>query len=394
MMPSPRRIAFVSPRFPEGATVGGAETLLRRLAEQTALSGIAVDFLTTCARDHFTWANVVPPGIRKEGPLTVHYFPVDTARDLDAFVSVQNRISHGAEVSRDDELVWLRNNVNSTPLYEHLRTEGHAYDRIVMGPYLFGLIYFASLIHPSKTLLLPCLHDESFAYLATIGDMFRSVAGWIFNSDPERDLAVKLYGINPSSAHVVGMGLTPFTPDPSAFRQRHHLDTPFLIYSGRREPLKGTPLLLDYVDVFRQRTGQDLRLVLTGAGPVELPATLTSAVMDLGFVSESEKHDAMAASLAFVHPSVNESFSIVIMESWLAGTPVLVHGGGDVMPFHCRQSGGGLWFRNYPEFEEEAMLLVTNPELRNRLGSAGRQYVLDRYNWASVGKRLANALAI
>lgn len=114
--------------------------------------------------------------------------------------------------------------------------------------------------------------------------------------------------------------------------------------------------------------------------------------MDLGFVPESEKHDAMAASLAFVHPSVNESFSIVIMESWLAGTPVLVHGGGDVMPFHCRQSGGGLWFRNYPEFEEETMLMLTNPELRCQLASAGRKYVLSQYNWETVTNRLTQAL--
>ncbi len=392
-MASPRRIAFVSPRFPEGATVGGAETLLRRLAEQATLNGFTVDFLTTCARDHFTWANVVPPGSRKEGALTVHYFPVDESRDLAAFHSAQNRISRAADVTRDDELIWLRNNVNSTPLYNHLRKEGANYDRIVMGPYLFGLIYFASQIHPEKTLLLPCLHDESFAYLATIGDMFRSVGGWIFNADPERDLAVRLYGINPSSAHVVGMGLDPFTPDPSGFLNRHHIDAPFLIYSGRREPLKGTPLLLDYVDAFRRRTGKDLRLVLTGSGPVEPPSTLSGAIYDLGFVSESEKHDAMAASLAFVHPSVNESFSIVIMESWLAGAPVLVHGGGDVMPFHCRQSGGGLWFGNYPEFEEETMMLVTNPALRSQLAASGRNYVLNRYNWESVGRRLATALA-
>lgn len=391
-MSLPRRIAFVSPRFPEGPTVGGAETLLRRLAEQAAMNGIAVDFLTTCARDHFTWANVVPPGRRKEGPLTVHYFPVDESRDLNAFVSVQNRISRGAEVSRDEELVWLRNNVNSTPLYDHLRLHGVAYDRIIMGPYLFGLIYFASQVHPAKTLLLPCLHDENFAYLATIGEMFRSVSGWLFNSEPEQDLAIRLYGINPSAASVVGLGLDPFATDPSGFRQRHHIDAPFLIYSGRREPLKGTPLLLDYVDVFRRRTGHDLRLVLTGSGLVETPATLSGAVMDLGFVPESEKHDAMAASLAFVHPSVNESFSIVIMESWLAGTPVLVHGGGDVMPFHCRQSGGGLWFRNYPEFEEETMLMLTNPELRCQLASAGRKYVLSQYNWETVTNRLTQAL--
>ena len=39
----------------------------------------------------------------------------------------------------------------------------------------------------------------------------------------------------------------------------------------------------------------------------------------------------MAGALAFCHPSVNESFGIVLLESWLARTPALVHAGSDVL---------------------------------------------------------------
>jgi glycosyltransferase involved in cell wall biosynthesis len=394
MMSPPSRIAFVSPRFADGPTLGGAETLLRRLAERLVRAGSQVDFLTTCARDHFTWANELPPGTRDIGGLTVRYFPVDGQRDLQTFLQIQNRISQFAEVSRDDELAWHRNNVNSSALYDFLRTEGHRYDRIIMGPYLFGLIYFASQIHPLRTVLLPCLHDECFAYLKTIHEMFQGVLGWVFNAEPERDLAARLYGIDVTHAHVVGMGLDPFPTDPDNFRRRHKLnDAPFLLYSGRRESLKGTPLLLDYLDVFRQRTARPVSLVLTGSGPFEPPATLAPHILDLGFVSEDEKHSAMAAATAFCHPSVNESLSIVILESWLAGTPVLVHAGGNVMPDHCRRSNGGLWFRNYPEFEEALMLLLTHPAVRAQLADSGRKYVLSRYGWEKVDKRLFAALA-
>ena len=75
------RIAFVCPRFPEGGTVGGAETLLRNLAQQTALAGRSVTFLTTCAQSHFTWENTLPPGRRTVGSMQVEFFPVDD-RDL------------------------------------------------------------------------------------------------------------------------------------------------------------------------------------------------------------------------------------------------------------------------------------------------------------------------
>ena len=96
--------------------------------------------------------------------------------------------------------------------------------------------------------------------------------------------------------------------------------------------------------------------------------------------------------MAFCHPSTNESFSIVILESWLAGTPVLVHASGDVMPFHCRKSNGGLWFRNYPEFEEQLSLLLDHPELRKAMGTSGQRYVQDQYAWKAVEARLMKAL--
>ena len=152
-------------------------------------------------------------------------------------------------------------------------------------------------------------------------------------------------------------------------------------------------MLLDYLDVFRQRTARNVELVLTGTGPYDPPVGLAPHIHDLGFVDESEKHDAMAAAVAFCHPSVNESLSIVILESWLAGTPVLVHAGGEVMPDHCRRSNGGLWFRNYPEFEESLMILLTQPSVRERMGESGRAYVRERYAWEKVDARLFAALA-
>lgn len=392
-MPTPPRIAFVSPRFSEGPTVGGAETLLRQLAERLVTRGWQVDYLTTCARNHFTWENEIPPGTASIAGISVHYFPVDSGRDMETFISLQNRISRNGELTRDEELNWQKNNVNSQALYHFLQTKGHHYDHIVMGPYLFALVYFASQIHPEKTMLLPCLHDESFAYLKTVREMFLNVKGWIFNAEPEQNLAQRLYGLDLSKAHVVGMGIDSFATNPAAFRQRHNLNTPYIIYSGRREPMKGTPLLLDYLEVFRERTGVDMKLVLTGSGPYDPPTKLVPHILDLGFVPEQEKHDAMAGAIAFCHPSVNESFSIVILESWLAGTPVLVHGAGEVMPDHCRKSNGGLWFRNYPEFEESLMLFLTKPTLREAMGKAGQKYVQQQYAWPAVDSRLVAALS-
>lgn len=391
-MSSPLHIAFVCPRFAEGPTVGGAETLLKNLALQAAGAGHKVSFLSTCARDHFTWKNELEPGARQVGELNVLLFPVDEDRDIPAFLRAQKAISTGRPVSESEQDTWIRNNVNSSELCRHLRQHGDEYDRIVAGPYLFGLIVAVAGIHPAKTYLVPCLHDEPFAYLPAFKRLFRTVKGCLFNSEPERDLARRLYGASDTREHVVGMGLEPFEADPSAFAHRHGIASPYVIYCGRREPMKGTPLLVDYLWTFRDRTERNVGLVLTGSGHVDLPSELAPHVVDAGFLSEEEKREALAGALAFCHPSINESFGIVLMESWLAGTPALVHAKSEVLRFHCRRSNGGLWFRNYPDFEEELVLLMDNAELRASLGRAGREYVTHEYAWPVIRERLLRAL--
>ncbi|MCA1809430.1 MAG: glycosyltransferase family 4 protein [Kiritimatiellia bacterium] len=392
-MSAARRIAFVCPRFAEHGTVGGAETLLRQMAERAAAAGRQVVFLTTCATDHFSWANAVPPGARRlTDNFEVRFFPVDPRRDISAFLRAQNLIDRGAAYSTDDEQVWLRNSVNSSALYSYLREEGREYDRIVMGPYLFGLTYFAARLHPDRTMLVPCLHDENFARVRAFGEMFRSVRGIIFNSAPERDLARRLYGVPAERTWVVGMGLDPFDADPERFRRRHGLTMPYLLYAGRREAGKGVPLLLDYLDLYRKLNQGDLRLVLLGGGSVPLPPDLAPAVVDAGFVSEEDKQSAMAGAAVFCQPSTNESFSIVLLEAWLAGAPALVHAACAVTTHHCRRSGGGLWFMTYAEFEAELRLLLEHADLRRRLGAAGRAYVQREYRWPVILARFLEAL--
>ncbi len=391
-MNAARHVVFVCPRFADGATLGGAETLLRAQAERVARAGWRVTFLTTCARNHVTWRNEASPGRERIAGMTVVRFPVDEKRDVAAFLRMQDRLSRFLRLSAGEERMWLANGINSTALCEYLRREGGAAHCIVVGPYLFALTDAVSRVFPEKTLLLPCLHDEPFARLACVRALFERVAGVLFNSRPEQELAKRLFDIRPNASWVVGMGLEEFAAEPGRFRKRTGVKGPFVMYSGRREPLKGTPLLVNYLDLFVRRTGREIRLVLTGSGAVTVPPTLATRVVDLGFVSEETKHDAMAAATVFAHPSWNESFGIVLLESWLARTPALVHAGSDVLRHHCRVSGGGLWFSCYPEFEAELELLLGNEPLRRAMGAAGRRYVQSEYAWEKVEERLFAAL--
>ena len=320
-----KRLAFVAPRFPESGTVGGAETLLKNLALHCQLAGYHVDFFTTCATNHFSWANNVPAGSREIDGITVHFFPVNENRDVASFLRIQTSISQKVDVSRQDEETWLRHSVNSDALQSHLRKNQGAYDTLLTGPYLFGITEMVTRVAPDKTYLVPCLHDEPFAYLSIMREMFNRVRGCLFNTNAEYLLAKKLYELQDTCSHVVGMGLEPFhvNSDRIAKLTRHAriAGHPYLLFCGRREPLKGTPVLTDFLHAFRQRTQRDVRLVLTGTGDIEAPDQLRPYIADLGFLSEEDKHAVMAGALAFCHPSPNESLGIVLLESWLAGTP-------------------------------------------------------------------------
>lgn len=392
-MPAAKRIAFVCPRFAEGGTVGGAETLIRALAAQAASAGREVVFLTTCATSHVTWANELQPCERMVDGMRVIFFQVNTERNHALFTRLQDRLGRGHRLSQADEQAWLASNVRSDALARYLADNSADIDRVVAGPYLFGVVHQAIETLPDRGILLPCLHDEPFAYLGVTRDLFRKTRGCVFNSEPERDLAYRIFQPEGKSCRVVGMGLHPREPaDPRAFAAGRGIDAPYIMYSGRREPLKGTPLLLDYFGAFRHRTGRDVRLVLTGSGPVEVPTSAKDAVCDAGFLDEKEKNEAMAGATAFCHPSVNESLGIVLLEAWMNGTPAMVRAAGEVLRSQCMRSNGGMWFRNYAEFETMLIRLLDDTALRKAMGNAGREYVLANYSWKAVRERLLAAL--
>ena len=386
------RLAFVTPRFAVEGVVGGAETLIRDLAMTAASAGHEVQLLTTCATNPHTWTNDRDPWEETVDGIWVRGFRVKEGRDLERFFRVQDRIMKEQELSREEEEAWVANSITSPDLQDALAADLAGLDAILAGPYLFGLTLQVAEAFPGKTWLVPCLHDEPYARVGVIADRFRAVRGCLFNSEPEKELAMRLYGLDASCGNVVGMAIEPFEADATAFARRHGLTQPYVLYSGRQEEGKNTPLLLDYLHTYTERRQGSVHLVLTGSGEVPVPEKLRPYVLDLGFVSEQEKFEAMAGAVAFLHPSVNESFGIVLLESWLGGTPVMVHDKGEVLKWQCQRSGGGLWFRDYPEFEALLDRLIEDTRLNEALGAAGKQYVLNTYNREALAERLFASL--
>jgi glycosyltransferase involved in cell wall biosynthesis len=380
----------VVPRYYEGLA-GGAETLLGAIATRLARRGDSVELLTTCARDNRTWNNEYAPGESFIGGVRVLRFPVDD-RDLERWVPVQCAIHEGKNVSYNDQLVWMQESVNSRALYKHIADYSVTYDAIFFGPYLFGTTFWGAQICPEKSILVPCLHDEAYAYLDVLAAMFRAVRGCLFNAEPEMHLAQSLYGS--VRGGVVGMGFEP--PQQSVVDRLEPYfpeEYPYIVYLGRKEMGKNVHLLIDYFCAMKDRgmLPPELRLVILGGGSfsdLHRPEALKRGdVVDLPHVSEVEKSRLLKHAGFLCQPSVNESFSIVLMEAWMLGTPVVVHGECPITKHHVVESGGGLYFSSAEDFAGVTRYLLAEPKQRALFAACGRQYVVDNYSWESVLRR-------
>ena len=141
------------------------------------------------------------------------------------------------------------------------------------------------------------------------------------------------------------------------------------------------------------RSGRlDLRLVTFGTGAVDVPPDLRDDIIDLGHLSDTDRDDAMAAAAAYIQPSALESFSRTVMEAWLAGTPVIANGAGAVVSWHCERSGAGLTYDDDIELEQCLQFVAGAPESAATLGSSGRDYVLDNYQWPDTLDRIEASL--
>jgi glycosyltransferase involved in cell wall biosynthesis len=386
------KLAFVVPRF-EPDSAGGAEVHAMLLAQKLQQRGHNITILTTCARDHFTWDNFFPEGEERIGTLNVHRFPINENRDRERMLELQDRIVACEELSFEEEKNWISEGAVSEKLFKYIHDHSDEFDCFVFIPYMFGTTYWGGQIVPKKSVLIPCLHDETYAYLKIFRELFDNVQGVIPSTEEEIELAKELYDLPDYKVARVAMGFEAAEEyNPERFRKKFKIKGPFVLYAGRRESGKNTDLLIEYFRTRSRQADDGLKLVLIGSGEVELNPIDRKHIIDLGYVDEQDKIDAHSAATIFCQPSINESLSIVIMESWLAGTPVLVHSKCKVTSGHCLRSNGGLMFGDFYQFNEILDLLMEQPQLLPTMAENGRNYVQTEYNWNTVIDRFESAM--
>jgi glycosyltransferase involved in cell wall biosynthesis len=399
------RIAFIVQRY--GAEIlGGSEYHCRLIAERLA-DRHQVDVLTTCARDYITWANEYPEGADRLRGVTVRRFLTSRTRDVGAFNRYSDWIFQNAH-SRADEVEWLKQQGPWSPgLIEYLERQHQNYDVLIFFTYLYATTVQGLKVAPSRSLLVPTAHDEPALRLGIYEDVFSSAAGIVWNTDVERRLISSRFHLRALVEDVVGCGvdlpegealvedgdrqilapssreaLAPHLEGPAnAFRRRHRIYEPFILYGGRIDPGKGCEELLEYFQTY-VKEGGEAQLLLMGTKLMPLPDD--PHVRFAGMLPDEERLHALEAATVVVVPSPYESLSLLALEAFAVGTPVLANARSEVLVDHCRRGNAGLYYADRWEFVEALKMLVRNAELREALGANGKAYVNRHYRWTTI----------
>ena len=199
------------------------------------------------------------------------------------FHRINAKVMQGKTISYDEEDIFIREMVNSPDMYDYLREHSEEYHRYVFIPYMFGTTYYGILACPFKSILIPCLHDEAYAYFRHYRETFRDLRGIIFHARPEMELANKVLDLRNVNQVLLGEGDFEYNAD--RFRKKYNINEPYIIYAGRKDEAKNIYTLIKYFGEFTRRNpDKNLKLVLIGGGDINIPEDIKDKVVDLGFL--------------------------------------------------------------------------------------------------------------
>ena len=375
------KLVIVVQRY--GADInGGAELHARYIAER--LSAHAdVRVLTTCARDYVTWRNEWAPGEERVNGIPVERFAVARERDTIDFRDRSARLFHDRH-SVQDELGWLESQGPTSPtLMKRLTRVADECDFVLLFSVRYSPAFYGARFAARKAVLVPTAERESSLGLSIFPPIFRGVRAIMYNTFEERALITALSSNTHVPGVVVGVGSQiPDAVDPERARNKFGLHNPFVIYVGRIDANKGCADLFRNFIEYTDRLSRPLDLVLIGT-PV-LPIPQHPRIKHLGFVADQDKFDAIAGAEVLVMPSPYESLSMVALEAWALGRPVLASARCDVLVGQCVRSNAGLYYEDAREFAAALDRILSDPALAATLGHNGRAFFARNYSWPVI----------
>jgi len=404
-----KKIAFVVQRY--GVEVnGGAEYYCRLMAERLA-NTYEVDVLTSCALEYVTWANWYPAETVTINGVRVHRFATKHERLVKQASRVEHKLKKWSQPEQWQGLnrlnMWARALVGKTirrysrlwaiyqgpytpDLITYLKRNHQQYDALIFITYLYYPTIDGLTVAPHKSIFIPTAHDEVPIYLPVFRPLFQKPRAILFLTPAERSFVHKLFKNESIENDVVGVGIEPARAlAEQSVSEILGTDADYVLYIGRIDTAKGCDTMFEFFMRYKAEHPSALKLVLVGQAFMPIPEH--PDLLPVGFVDEPVKASLLQHAKALIMPSPYESLSMVTLESFAVGVPVIATAECAVLRDHIVGSQAGLLYRSYEEFATaiDQMLTQDSSEMANN----GRAYVRQYYTWETVLAKFDKAVA-
>jgi len=339
-----------------------------------------------------TWRNELPAGADTVNGIAVERFPVTQERD-DADFGRRSTQVFTRHHSLHDELEWLESEGPVSPaLIDRVTANSDEFDYVVVFSARYYHAYHTARALSDRTVLVPTLERDPALGLGLFGPVFRGVGAIMYNSYEEQALIHAVSSNQQVPGVIVGVGSEiPRVIEPARARQKFNLGEPYVIYVGRIDVNKGCAELFDFFIRYVDGHPRPPSLVLIGTPVLDIP--VHPRIRHLGFVDDQDKCDAIAGAAALIMPSYYESLSMVVLEAWALGTPVIANARCDVLLGQCLRSNGGLYYRNDSEFAGVLDRILDDRRLAAALGRNGREFFERHYSWPVIERKYLDMFA-
>jgi glycosyltransferase involved in cell wall biosynthesis len=169
-----------------------------------------------------------------------------------------------------------------------------------------------------------------------------------------------------------------------------------ITYIGRLTKTKNVELL---IKAFAQLHNTDANLTIAGPDYGELSMLknlvqklkIENKVIFTGWISEKEKIDLLSKTSIFVHPSLEDIFSLSLAETSASGVPVIAFGGtGTSEIITDMVTGKIVKERNLESLRDAMDYILSNPDLIKKFSENGRVLTTKKYNWLQTASDLEN----
>ena len=237
--------------------------------------------------------------------------------------------------------------------------------------------------------------------LVLLDRMLRNVNTLHALTRAEKEQIVKLGYETPVVVAPNGIKPAPFEalPDPTGFMQRYPVlqGKRIILFLGRLHPMKGLDMLARSFSIIARRFDD---VVLLVAGPNKLGTRgnmesilssegLLDRTVFTGMLTGEDKLAAMSCADLFVLPSHSEGFANAVLEAMAARLLVVITKGCEFP--EVSEHGAGLVIEaGEAPIAEAITMLLSDTDLRKRMGQQGHKLVSERYTWQATAATLVN----